>query len=78
MAPVGAAASSIRVTPWKPRTACSAGISPLLQAGSASAPATPTSASLMPSGSVKPSTGSPKRSVRASHATPFSTNRCAQ
>ena len=36
--------SSSRLTPWKPRIACSAGTSPPLQAGSPSAPGTATSA----------------------------------
>ena len=40
IAPVGAASASSRLTLWKPRIACSAGTSPLLQAGSLSMPGT--------------------------------------
>jgi hypothetical protein len=55
-----------------------AGMLPLFDAVSNSAPAVPTSARLKPSGSVNDKTGSPKRFSSASCATPFPTNRCVQ
>lgn len=78
IAPVRSAASSSRVTPEKPRIAASAGMSPGAQAGSASAPGKPTRARLIPSGSLKGSTVSPKRFSGAPWGTPFSTKRWVQ
>jgi hypothetical protein len=52
--------------PCKPRIACSAGMSPLLQPGSFSAPAIPTSVGAIPSWSVKGRTVSPNGRIAIS------------
>jgi hypothetical protein len=62
----------------KPRIAASAGMSPPAQAGSFSAPATPTIAKLVPSGSLKRSTVSPNRFCGVSCGTPLSAKRCVR
>ena len=75
---VGSPAPTMRVTPRKPRNACSAGTSPFDQPGIWSAPFTATRASRMPSASRNGSTRSPNRFSGASWAMPRSIRRCVQ